>query len=260
MAKSRADGTPAKGSTKKKAATPAKKPNAKSESPERRVTRSSPRRATLSTKAQEAAASAEKVQAGRVVKKASPKKASPKKASPAKTKAQTPVKKAASPAKAETQTPPKRKPGRPSKASRATNPTTKASPDEELTEKQLQQVYDAVEAYEEGANAASPAKTGGKKLNKKSAGKYDEQFPPHVVHGHNRATVSRILAPPPTEKGNFAAARVGGPSSDRSNGAPVPRDHDEYVLTPHQASHTRLLFRVLNVSDPQYREGAYRPV
>jgi hypothetical protein len=232
MAKSRADGTPAKGSTKKKAATPAKNPNAKSESPERRVTRSSPRRATLSTKAQEAAAAAEKVQAGRVVKKASPKKASPKKASPAKTKAQTPVKRAASPVKAETQTPPKRKPGRPSKASRATTPTTKASPDEELTEKQLQQVYDAVEAYEEGVNAASPAKTGGKKLNKKSAGKYGEQFPPHVVHGHNRATVSRILAPPPTEKGNFAAARAGGPSSDRSNGTPVPRDFDEYVATP----------------------------
>jgi hypothetical protein len=232
MAKSRADGTPAKGSTKKKAATPAKNPNAKSESPERRVTRSSPRRATLSIKAQEAAAAAEKVQAGRVVKKASPKKASPKKASPAKTKAQTPVKRAASPVKAETQTPPKRKPGRPSKASSTTTPTTKASPDEELTEKQLQQVYDAVEAYEEGVNAASPAKTGGKKLNKKSAGKYGEQFPPHVVHGHNRATVSRILAPPPTEKGNFAAARAGGPSSDRSNGTPVPRDFDEYVATP----------------------------
>jgi len=223
MAKSRADGTPAKGSAKKKAATPAKTSNARTESPERIVTRSSPRRGALSTKAQEAAVAAEKVQAGRVTKKASPKKASP-----AKTKAQTPVKKATSPAKAETQTPPeKRKPGRPPKSSKATAPVTKAASPEKLTKEQLDLVYAAAEAWEMAAKAAAPpAKSLGKTLTKKTAAIQGEQIPTHVVYGSNRATVSQILAPLPMEEGKFAAARVGDPPADRSNGIPVPRDHE----------------------------------
>jgi hypothetical protein len=233
MARSRADGTPAKDSANKKAATPAKRANAKTESPERGVTRSSPRRGTLSTKAQEAAVAAEKVQAGRVTKKTSPKKASP-----AKVNAQTRVKKATSPAKAETQTPPeKRKPGRPPKSSKATAPVTKAASPEKLTKKQLDQVYAAAEAWEMAAKAAAPpAKPRGKPLTQKTAAIQGEQMPTHVVYGSNRAAVSRILAPLPMEEGKFAAARVGDPPADRSNGIPVPRDHEEYVPIPHQTS------------------------
>lgn len=98
MAKARASGTPAKASRK---ASPAK---SKAASPTR-VTRSSPRRAVPSAKAQEAAVTDDRVQTGRVTKKASPSKAttpvkktspakaSPKKASPAKAKTTTPAKK-----------------------------------------------------------------------------------------------------------------------------------------------------------------------
>jgi hypothetical protein len=256
MAKSRADGTPAKGSANKKVATPAKKSNARTESPERRVTRSSPRRGTLSTKAQEAAVAAEKVQAGRVTKKASPKKASP-----AKTEAQTPVKKTASPEKAETQTPPeKRKPGRPRKSTAV----TKVASPEKLTKAQLDQVYAAAEAWElaEKAKAAPPAKPRGKKLNRETATQQGEQMPTHVVYGSNRATVSRILAPLTMEKGPFAAARMRDPPADRSNGIPVPRDHEKYAPVPYQASRRGFLFlfHSLTVNHPQCREDAFRTV
>lgn len=100
MAKSRADGTPAKASSRKTSSA-----KTKTASPERRTTRSSPRRSVPSTKAQEA--KADHVQTGRVTKKTSPAKAttSAKKASPAKAvkaspakvaKKTTPVKKTAS--------------------------------------------------------------------------------------------------------------------------------------------------------------------
>lgn len=95
MAKSRADGTPAKAGRKASPAkttkaSPAKAAKSKVATPER-MTRSSPRRTVPSAKAQEAAA--DHVQTGRVVKKASPSKGTTpaKKASPKKTvKAMTP--------------------------------------------------------------------------------------------------------------------------------------------------------------------------
>jgi len=218
MAKSRADGTPGKAAGKKKATTPSPakktKAKAKSESPERRIARSSPRRATLSTKAQEAAAAAEKVQAGRVVKKTSPKKAT----SPAKAKAQTLAAKknaAASPAKETAQTPP------------------------------------------EGENASPTCGRKGRKIlpqgvlrpplgpSDKTYGPDDEvdktiaTQPPrtqYVLYGKPRATVSRILAPPPKQQGSFAVA---DPPSDRSKGTRIYRNHEEYVPTAHCRSRSK---------------------
>jgi hypothetical protein len=72
--------------------------------------------------------------------------------------------------------------------------------------------------------------------------------------------VSRILAPLTMEKGPFAAARMRDPPADRSNGIPVPRDHEEYVPVPYQTSKGGFLFHVLTVNHPQCREDAYRPV
>ena len=97
MAKSRADGTPAKAGrkaspAKSTKASQAKSAKSKAATPER-TTRSSPRRTVPSAKAQEAAA--DYVQTGRVTKKASPSKATTpaKKASPKKSvKATTPAK------------------------------------------------------------------------------------------------------------------------------------------------------------------------
>ncbi|GAB7326116.1 hypothetical protein MBLNU13_g10131t1 [Cladosporium sp. NU13] len=97
MAKSRADGTPAKpgrkaSPAKSTEASPAKSPKSTTTTPER-TTRSSPRRAVPSAKAQEAAK--DHVQTGRVAKKASPSKATTpaKKTSPKKTvKATNPAK------------------------------------------------------------------------------------------------------------------------------------------------------------------------
>jgi hypothetical protein len=214
MAKSRADGTPAKATGKRKAATPspAKKTKAvvKSESPERRVTRSSPRRPTLSTKAQEATAVAEKVQAGRVTKKTSPKKASPAKtkaqapvvekaASPAKAKAQTPVaKKTVSPTKAKAQTSTKETTASPAsgKVSKATTPTSKASSRVRLDKDKLKELCDHAQSFEM----------------------------PQEVYVGTHATVSRTLAPPPRQKGDFATA-----PPNRPRGKLLHRDHDEYV-------------------------------
>lgn len=223
MARSRAAGTPAKATGKKKTATPspAKKTKVlatKSESPERRVTRSSPRRATLSTKAQEAAAVAEKVQAGRVTKKTSPKKASPAKAkaqtpvakkaaSPAKAKAQTPVKtRAAFPTEAKAQTPAKKTTASPAsgKASKATTPKSKASSPEKLSKDRISELYGQAQSV---------------------------QMPPEVYVG-THATVSRIFAPPPKQKGDFAVAQAG----DRPKGKPLHRDHEEYVPGRHHIS------------------------
>lgn len=103
MAKSRADGTPAKAGRKASPAksikaSPAKPTKSKAATPER-TTRSSPRRIVPSAKAQEAAA--DHVQTGRVAKKASPSKATTpaKKASPKKAVKATPPVKESSPEK-----------------------------------------------------------------------------------------------------------------------------------------------------------------
>jgi hypothetical protein len=136
MAKSRADGTPAKAGRKTSPAestkaSPAKPTKSKSASPER-TTRSSPRRTVPSVKAQEAAA--DHVQTGRVTKKTSPSKgATPaKKASPEKTtKAVTPAKEA-SPEKATKSATPGKKvvsaKSSPSKSSPVKLSSTKTTP------------------------------------------------------------------------------------------------------------------------------------
>ena len=208
MAKAGAAGTPAEASGKKKATTPAKKAKAKSKSPERRVTRSPPRRTTFSTKAQEAPAAAEKVQTGRVTKKTTP----------AKAKAQTPAKKekkaAASPAsasakvaKATKATTPVRKTSSPTKATKATTPPT--------------------------AKALSPAVSGGEKSTKKTAASPAKTVKASSPKKQTTATptprtVSQILAGPP-KKGRGRPAK-------KADGDDTRQFSDElYVAIPRAA-------------------------
>ena len=142
MAKSRADGTPAKpgrkaSPAKATKASPAKTAKSKTATPER-TTRSSPRRTVPSAKAQEAAV--DHVQTGRVAKKASPKK---------NVKATTPAKET-SPAKATKRTmpvkktvPAKKLPGK------STTPTTakKATSSFLIREDSAGHMYQAFQRY-----------------------------------------------------------------------------------------------------------------
>lgn len=131
MAKSRADGTPAKAGRKASPAksikaSPAKSIKSKAATPER-TTRSSPRRTVPSAKAQEAAA--DYVQTGRIAKKASPSKATTpaKKASPKKAvKATTPAKEASPEKTTKRTTPEKKVPSTKNSPSKST-PTKKAA-------------------------------------------------------------------------------------------------------------------------------------
>jgi hypothetical protein len=125
MAKSRADGTPAKAGrkalpAKATKASPAKSAKSKATTLER-TTRSSPRRTVPSAKAQEAAA--DHVQTGRIAKKTSPSKATTpaKKASPKETvKATTPAKETSPKKAASTKKSPNK--STPTKTKKATSP------------------------------------------------------------------------------------------------------------------------------------------
>lgn len=131
MAKSRADGTPAKAGRKASPAkitkaSPAKAAKSKAATPER-TTRRSPRRAVPSAKAQEAAA--DHVQTGRVAKKTSPSKATTpaKKTSPKKNVTATTPAKEASSAKATKRSTPEKKVATTKKSTSKSTPTKKAA-------------------------------------------------------------------------------------------------------------------------------------